>query len=139
MYNYIEKSSHPPFPLKSSHAHESFLRFSDFAVTPILTTSRYLVSRIRLPLHELSLSATTSYKPPPQERNQSQRQLTQRQQDPGSHRQLHLPEFRHDALSKMFATKALRQASAAAERTPLIKFLGKRSIPGMPPPNPSAT
>jgi len=32
----------------------------------------------------------------------------------------------------MFATKALRQASAAAahaERTPLIKFLGKRSIP----------
>ncbi|TVY93117.1 hypothetical protein LAWI1_G001911 [Lachnellula willkommii] len=29
----------------------------------------------------------------------------------------------------MFATKALRQASAAAERTPLIKFIGKRSIP----------
>ncbi|KAH6722323.1 hypothetical protein DL95DRAFT_379521 [Leptodontidium sp. 2 PMI_412] len=29
----------------------------------------------------------------------------------------------------MFATKCLRQASAAAERTPLIKFLGKRSIP----------
>jgi len=32
----------------------------------------------------------------------------------------------------MFATKALRQASAAAahaERTPLIKFLGKRTIP----------
>merc|ERR1712098_471300 len=32
---------------------------------------------------------------------------------------------------KMFATKCLRQASAAAhaERTPMIKFLGKRSIP----------
>jgi len=32
----------------------------------------------------------------------------------------------------MFATKVLRQASAAAahhERTPMIKFLGKRSIP----------
>jgi len=30
----------------------------------------------------------------------------------------------------MFATKVLRQASAAhAERTPLIKFIGKRSIP----------
>ncbi|CZT10645.1 related to mitochondrial ribosomal protein [Rhynchosporium agropyri] len=32
----------------------------------------------------------------------------------------------------MFATKCLRQASAAAahaERTPLIKFIGKRSIP----------
>ncbi|KAG4424513.1 hypothetical protein IFR04_002391 [Cadophora malorum] len=31
----------------------------------------------------------------------------------------------------MFATKCLRQASAAAhaERTPMIKFLGKRSIP----------
>jgi len=31
----------------------------------------------------------------------------------------------------MFATKALRQASAAAhaERTPMIKFLGKRTIP----------
>ncbi|PQE17323.1 hypothetical protein CJF31_00005727 [Rutstroemia sp. NJR-2017a BVV2] len=34
----------------------------------------------------------------------------------------------------MFATKVLRQASAAAahhERTPMIKFLGKRSIPCM--------
>jgi hypothetical protein len=33
----------------------------------------------------------------------------------------------------MFATKALRQASAAAhaERTPMIKFLGKRTIPCM--------
>jgi len=31
----------------------------------------------------------------------------------------------------MFATRALRQASAAAhaERTPMIKFLGKRTIP----------
>ncbi|KAF7866960.1 hypothetical protein EAF04_005800 [Stromatinia cepivora] len=32
----------------------------------------------------------------------------------------------------MFATKVLRQASAAAahsERTPLIKFMGKRSVP----------
>ncbi|PQE23901.1 hypothetical protein CJF32_00006711 [Rutstroemia sp. NJR-2017a WRK4] len=35
----------------------------------------------------------------------------------------------------MFATKVLRQASAAAahhERTPMIKFLGKRSIPSSP-------
>ena len=31
----------------------------------------------------------------------------------------------------MFATRALRQASAAAERAPMIKFLGKRSIPCM--------
>jgi small subunit ribosomal protein YMR-31 len=34
----------------------------------------------------------------------------------------------------MFATKALRQASAAAahaERIPLIKFLGKRTTPSM--------
>ncbi|KAG0651946.1 37S ribosomal YMR [Hyphodiscus hymeniophilus] len=29
----------------------------------------------------------------------------------------------------MFATKALRQASAGAERAPMIKFLGKRTIP----------
>lgn len=34
-------------------------------------------------------------------------------------------------LSRMFATKALRQAAAAAhaERTPMIKFLGKHTIP----------
>lgn len=30
----------------------------------------------------------------------------------------------------MFATKALRASAAHAERTPLIKFLGKRSTPG---------
>lgn len=30
----------------------------------------------------------------------------------------------------MFATKALRQAAAHAERQPLIKFIGKRNIPG---------
>ena len=30
----------------------------------------------------------------------------------------------------MFATKTLRQAAAHAERTPLIKFIGKRTIPG---------
>jgi len=29
----------------------------------------------------------------------------------------------------MFATKVLR-ASAAAERVPMIKFIGKRTIPG---------
>lgn len=29
----------------------------------------------------------------------------------------------------MFATRALRQAAAHAERTPLIKFIGPRSIP----------
>lgn len=29
----------------------------------------------------------------------------------------------------MFATKALRQAAQHAERTPMIKFIGKRSIP----------
>ncbi|KAI0025281.1 hypothetical protein F4780DRAFT_722976 [Xylariomycetidae sp. FL0641] len=29
----------------------------------------------------------------------------------------------------MFATRALRQAAAHAERTPMIKFIGKRSIP----------
>lgn len=32
--------------------------------------------------------------------------------------------------TKMFATKALRQAAAHAERQPLIKFIGKRNIPG---------
>jgi hypothetical protein len=32
-------------------------------------------------------------------------------------------------LEKMFATKALRAAAQHAERTPLIKFIGKRSIP----------
>jgi small subunit ribosomal protein YMR-31 len=31
----------------------------------------------------------------------------------------------------MYATRVLRQAAAHAERTPLIKFLGPRSIPGM--------
>lgn len=30
----------------------------------------------------------------------------------------------------MFATRALRQAVAHAERVPSIKFIGKRSIPG---------
>ncbi|KAI1214412.1 uncharacterized protein F4807DRAFT_127356 [Annulohypoxylon truncatum] len=29
----------------------------------------------------------------------------------------------------MFATRVLRQAAAHAERTPLIRFIGKRSIP----------
>ncbi|KAI0202701.1 hypothetical protein F4808DRAFT_70101 [Astrocystis sublimbata] len=29
----------------------------------------------------------------------------------------------------MFATRALRQAAAHAERTPLIRFIGKREIP----------
>ncbi|EON95687.1 putative ribosomal protein ymr-31 protein [Phaeoacremonium minimum UCRPA7] len=29
----------------------------------------------------------------------------------------------------MFATKTLRQAAAHAERTPLIRFIGKRTIP----------
>jgi len=56
------------------------------------------------------------------------------QQDPGLPCQLHLPSFHHEIPLKMFATKALRQASAAAahaERTPLIKFLGKRTIPSM--------
>lgn len=36
--------------------------------------------------------------------------------------------FLHKLL-KMFATRALRQAAAHAERVPSIKFLGKRSIP----------
>ncbi len=31
----------------------------------------------------------------------------------------------------MLATKALRQAAQHAERTPLIKFIGKRTAPGM--------
>jgi len=31
----------------------------------------------------------------------------------------------------MFTTKVLRQAAAHAERTPSIRFLGKRAIPGM--------
>jgi hypothetical protein len=31
----------------------------------------------------------------------------------------------------MFTTKALRQAAAHAERVPSIRFLGKRTIPGM--------
>lgn len=31
----------------------------------------------------------------------------------------------------MFTTKVLRQAAAHAERTPSIRFLGKRTIPGM--------
>ncbi|KAI6091034.1 hypothetical protein F4821DRAFT_227327 [Hypoxylon rubiginosum] len=29
----------------------------------------------------------------------------------------------------MFATRVLRQAAAQAERTPLIRFIGKRSVP----------
>lgn len=33
----------------------------------------------------------------------------------------------------MFATRVLRQAAAHAERTPLIRFIGKRSVPGMSP------
>lgn len=31
----------------------------------------------------------------------------------------------------MFTTKALRQAAQHAERIPSIRFLGKRTIPGM--------
>jgi hypothetical protein len=31
----------------------------------------------------------------------------------------------------MFTTKVLRQAAAHAERTPSIRFIGKRTIPGM--------
>ncbi|TLD33578.1 hypothetical protein PspLS_00055 [Pyricularia sp. CBS 133598] len=42
----------------------------------------------------------------------------------------------------MFATKALRQAAAHAERQPLIKFIGKRNIPASvdhtPQPHPAA-
>jgi small subunit ribosomal protein YMR-31 len=34
----------------------------------------------------------------------------------------------------MFATKALRASAAHAERTPMIKFLGKRSTPSTFPP-----
>lgn len=41
------------------------------------------------------------------------------------------PELSLRSITKMFATRALRQASQHAERVPLIKFLGKRSIPGM--------
>lgn len=36
---------------------------------------------------------------------------------------------------KMFATKALRQAAAHAERVPSIRFIGKRSIPCRSPPS----
>ena len=36
----------------------------------------------------------------------------------------------------MFATKALRQAAQHAERTPSIRFIGKRTLPGMRPPFP---
>ncbi|KIH94264.1 hypothetical protein SPBR_06247 [Sporothrix brasiliensis 5110] len=32
----------------------------------------------------------------------------------------------------MFATRVLRQAAAHAERAPLIKFIGKRSVPASP-------
>ncbi|KAG6354356.1 hypothetical protein INS49_004373 [Diaporthe citri] len=42
----------------------------------------------------------------------------------------------------MFATKALRQAAAHAERVPSIKFIGKRSIPSAvdhtPKPHPAS-
>ena len=31
----------------------------------------------------------------------------------------------------MFTTKVLRQAAQHAERTPSIRFIGKRTIPGM--------
>jgi hypothetical protein len=31
----------------------------------------------------------------------------------------------------MFTTKVLRQAAVHAERTPSIRFIGKRTIPGM--------
>lgn len=31
----------------------------------------------------------------------------------------------------MYSTKALRQAAHAAERTPLIRFIGKRTVPCM--------
>lgn len=31
----------------------------------------------------------------------------------------------------MYATRALRQAAVHAERTPLIRFIGKRNVPGM--------
>ncbi|KAI0179932.1 hypothetical protein GGR52DRAFT_529037 [Hypoxylon sp. FL1284] len=42
----------------------------------------------------------------------------------------------------MFATRVLRQAAAQAERTPLIRFVGKRSIPesidNTPQPHPAS-
>jgi small subunit ribosomal protein YMR-31 len=42
----------------------------------------------------------------------------------------------------MFATRALRQAAAHAERTPMIKFIGPRSIPSSidhsPQPHPAS-
>ncbi|KAK7739095.1 Alpha-ketoglutarate dehydrogenase subunit 4, mitochondrial [Diatrype stigma] len=42
----------------------------------------------------------------------------------------------------MYATRAMRQAAHAAERTPLIKFLGRRTIPSQvdhtPQPHPAS-
>ncbi|KAI1337343.1 hypothetical protein F5Y15DRAFT_159228 [Xylariaceae sp. FL0016] len=42
----------------------------------------------------------------------------------------------------MYATRALRQAAAHAERTPLIQFIGKRSVPSnvdhSPQPHPAS-
>jgi hypothetical protein len=52
-----------------------------------------------------------------------------RRQHSGNLCQLHPPDFLFQSTFKMFATKVLR-ASAAVERVPMIKFIGKRTIPG---------
>jgi len=45
---------------------------------------------------------------------------------------------RTSVTADMFTTRALRQAAAHAERTPLIKFLGPRTIPCEHTSNPDA-
>ena len=42
----------------------------------------------------------------------------------------HILTTTHHTKIKMYATRVVRQAAHAAERTPLIKFIGRRSIPG---------
>ncbi|KAI9149167.1 ribosomal protein YMR-31 [Paramyrothecium foliicola] len=48
----------------------------------------------------------------------------------------------HHLTTTMFATRSLRQAAAHAERTPLIKFIGPRTIPASidhtPQPHPAS-
>lgn len=133
---------HPP-PPPSLQA-----EFPTSSVSTILLTSCYLFFRLSSlallnPLADLRghcLSISSSAVPSTPSYlviTNSRRSIAQR--DSTLENAVHTPTQTHaHALShtvKMFATKALRQAAAHAERVPSIRFIGKRSIPCRSPPS----